>query len=110
MNLPQSFFTAVHWPDEPVEEHPGETGTAYWRTRMFGNVRVRLVEYSPGYVADHWCERGHVLFVVEGQLTAELRDGRTHHLTPGSGYFVSDHGDSAHRSVTATGAKLFIVD
>jgi quercetin dioxygenase-like cupin family protein len=100
----------IDWLDEPRTEHSGETGMAYWQTRMLGDVRIRMVEYSPGYVADHWCDRGHILFVVKGELTSELRDGRRYHLTPGMSYQVSDFGDAAHRSTTVSGAKLFIVD
>jgi quercetin dioxygenase-like cupin family protein len=77
---------------------------------MMGDVRIRQVEYTPGYLADHWCDRGHVLYVLEGELESELRDGRRFILTPGMSYQVSNFGDAAHRSYTRTGAKLFIVD
>jgi len=80
-----------------------------WRTVNAGNVRVRLVEYSLGYVADHWCERGHVVHVLEGELVTELRDGRTVTLGAGETYVVAD-GDGAHRSRAPAGARLFIVD
>ena len=103
-------FGTTDWSAVERTEHKGETGTAYWRTRHFGAIRVRLVEYTPGYLADHWCDRGHVLYVLEGELDTELRDGRTFRLKPGMSYQVSDHGDAAHRSSTQTGAKLFIVD
>jgi quercetin dioxygenase-like cupin family protein len=93
-----------------VVEYPGETGKALWRTLNIGDIRVRMVEYTPGYVADHWCNRGHILLVLEGKLYSELQDGRRITLTPGMSYQVSDNGDAAHRSVTETGAKLFIVD
>ena len=83
---------------------------AYWQTRMLGDVRIRMVEYSPGYAADHWCDRGHILFVIDGEMTTELRDGRKYLLKPGMSYQVSDFGDAAHRSATISGAKLFIVD
>jgi hypothetical protein len=69
-----------------------------------------MVEYTAGYVADHWCNKGHVLLVLEGELDTELKDGRRFRLTPGMSYQVSDHGDAAHKSSTATGAKLFVVD
>ncbi len=94
----------------PVVVHPGETGSATWRTVSVGDLRVRMVEYTPDYLADHWCDRGHVLLVLEGELISELRDGRTTILTAGMSYQVSDFGDPAHRSSTKTGAKLFIVD
>jgi len=102
-------FVLTDWSQIERTEHKGERGTAYWRTRSFGDIRVRIVEYTSGYLADHWCSKGHVLFCVEGQLDTELQDGRTFTLTPGMSYQVAD-GAEAHRSSTATGAKLFIVD
>jgi hypothetical protein len=80
--------------------HPGETGEAIWRTFTIGDLRVRQVEYSPGYLADHWCDLGHVLYVLEGELDTELRDGRTFKLLPGMSYQVSNDGDAPHRSST----------
>jgi hypothetical protein len=110
MKLPALPFTVTDWSTVSPTEHPGETGKALWRSFHAGDMRVRMVEYSPGYLADHWCDRGHVLFVLEGELHTELRDGRRFVLTPGMSYEVSDFGDAAHRSSTETGAKLFIVD
>src|SRR4030042_3938443 len=102
-------FCITDWSTVTPTAHPGETGTAYWRTLEAGNIRVRMVEYSPGYLADHWCKRGHVLLVLEGELDTELEDGRLVTLTPGMSYQVANDM-SAHRSRTQTGAKLFIVD
>jgi quercetin dioxygenase-like cupin family protein len=89
--------------------YPGETGTAWWRTLNLGPIRVRMVEYSPGYLADHWCSKGHVLLCLEGEMTTELADGRRFVLTPGVSYQVAD-GAEPHRSATQAGAVLFIVD
>ncbi len=110
MKIPVLPFTVTDWSQVAVTTHPGETGHALWRTLDIGDLRVRMVEYTPGYLADHWCDRGHVLYVVEGELDTELRDGRTFKLLPGTSYQVSDNGDAAHRSSTRIGAKLFIVD
>ena len=110
MKIPDLPFTLTDWAAVPTTEHEGETGKAIWRTLDIGDLRVRMVEYSPGYVANHWCDRGHVLLVIDGELDTELRDGRTFRLSPGMSYQVSDFGDAAHRSSTRTGAKLFIVD
>jgi len=99
----------VDWTAIPETLHPGAPGQASWRTLEVGKVRARVVEYSPGYVADHWCERGHVVHVLEGELVTELRDGRTFKAGAGKGYVVAD-GDGAHRSRTDGGAKIFIVD
>ncbi|HEX4326684.1 MAG TPA: DHCW motif cupin fold protein [Burkholderiales bacterium] len=113
MKMSQIPFGTTNWAEIEKTEHPGTTGHAYWRTRQFGpeenSLRVRMVEYTPGYLADHWCEKGHVLLCLEGELHTELADGRTLTLTAGMTYQVAD-GDLAHRSHTSTGAKLFIVD
>lgn len=109
MKLTEPPFGTTDWSSVEPVEHPGETGTAFWRTRQFGTARVRCVEYSPGYLADHWCQKGHILLCLEGQLETELEDGRTFTLTAGMSYQVADNAE-AHRSSTAVGAKLFIVD
>ena len=102
-------FGTTDWSTVPRTTHPGETGVATWRTRQFGDIRVRMVEYTPGYLADHWCEKGHILLVLEGRLDTELKDGRLVTLLPGQSYQVAD-GAEPHRSRTAEGARLFIVD
>jgi hypothetical protein len=102
-------FGTTDWSQVPPTSHPGETGTATWRTQLFGDVRVRMVEYSPGYLADHWCVKGHVVLCLSGELHTELRDGRRVTLAPGMSYQVADHA-MAHRSSSRTGATLFIVD
>jgi quercetin dioxygenase-like cupin family protein len=110
MKLPASAFTTTTWAEIEPTRHNGETGYALWRTQILGDIRIRHVEYSAGYLADHWCDRGHILYVLEGALLTELKDGRQITLTAGMSYQVSDFGDAAHRSSTQTGAKLFIVD
>ncbi|MGV8832404.1 MAG: DHCW motif cupin fold protein [Devosia sp.] len=110
MKIAPLAFTVTDWGQMPATEHPGETGMALWRTMTIGDVRVRQVEYSAGYLADHWCDRGHILYVLEGELVSELKDGRTTVMKAGMSYQVSDFGDAAHRSSTKHGAKLFIVD
>lgn len=102
-------FGITDWNAVEYTEHTGIDGKALWRTQQFGDIRVRMVEYTPGYLADHWCEKGHILLCLEGQLETELDDGRKFVLTPGVSYQVADHAE-AHRSFTAMGAKLFIVD
>ncbi|PLT19505.1 MULTISPECIES: DHCW motif cupin fold protein [Ralstonia] len=106
-------FGTTDWSTVEPTEHRGETGLAIWRTRDFGDernrIRVRMVEYTPGYLADHWCKKGHVLFCLEGELETTLQDGRKFTLRPGMSYQVGDDAE-AHLSSTKTGAKLFIVD
>jgi len=109
MQLRNIPFETTDWANVQPTRHAGQVGDAFWRTRQFGDVRVRMVEYSPGYVADHWCEKGHVLLCLDGELNTELKDGRVIVLTPGMSYQVGD-GDEPHRSHTDAGAVLFIVD
>jgi quercetin dioxygenase-like cupin family protein len=109
MRLEGIPFRTIDWSQIAATTHPGAPGVATWRTVEIGNVRVRMVEYSPGYVADHWCRRGHVLLVLDGQLTTELDDGRRFTVSAGETYVVADD-DGAHRSSTTGGARLFIVD
>jgi quercetin dioxygenase-like cupin family protein len=109
MKMSDIPFGTTDWSTVEATEHKGETGMAYWRTRNFGDIRVRMVEYTPGYLADHWCVKGHILLCLEGELHTELEDGRKVVLKPGVSYQVADKAEP-HRSFTPVGAKLFIVD
>lgn len=109
MKLEGLPFTPVDWSTVPVTRHAGQAGEARWRTLQAGAERVRLVEYTAGYVADHWCRRGHVLLVLEGEIVTELESGQAVTLRAGMGYHVGDD-QGAHRSRTEGGARLFIVD
>jgi len=120
MHLTAFPFTLIDWTKVPASEHKGERGTAVWRTVNAGGdvegagsaMRMRIVEYTPGYTADHWCGKGHIVYCLAGELRTELRDGRAFTLTPGMSYHVADteRGGEEHRSSTETGARLFIVD
>jgi len=109
MKMSEIPFGITDWAAVEATEHKGVTGMAYWRTRNFGDIRVRMVEYTPGYSADHWCVKGHILLCLEGELHTELEDGRKLVLKPGMSYQVADEAEP-HRSFTSVGAKLFIVD
>lgn len=110
MNIQNVPFSTVDWSEVPATEHKGETGMASWRTIEVGNLRIRMVEYSPGYLADHWCARGHVLLVLEGEMINELKDGRKNVLKSGMGYHVQNDESNPHRTSSKNGVKLFIVD
>lgn len=102
-------FQLINWNKIPKEDHKGESGIAYWQTVQFNGLRIRLVEYSPGYIADHWCQKGHIVYCLEGDFTSELENGGQHILTPGTTYVVSDNM-SSHRSFTKNGVKVLIID
>lgn len=109
MNIDNIPLGTTVWTNIKRIKHLGESGFAFWQTQQFHNIRVRVVEYSPHYFSDQWCNKGHILFCIEGELYTELNDGRSFTLTAGMSYQVTDNAE-AHRSSTVTGAKLFIVD
>ena len=102
-------FQTIHWDQIPKTEHTGASGTAWWQTLQFPGLRMRMVEYSPGYLADHWCEKGHIVHCLEGRFTSELQSGESFLLTKGMSYVVSDEL-SSHRSHSEKGVKLLIID
>jgi len=102
-------MSVTDWSKVTPSQHPGEKGIALWKTRTFADIRVRMVEYSPGYLADHWCAKGHVILCLNGFLDIELKDGTRLCLKKGQSYHVGD-GDPPHRSSAPEGATLFIVD
>lgn len=101
---------AIDWTASPATAHPGETGVATMRSRSFGDIQLRLVDYSAGYLADHWCDKGHILFVVRGALTIQHRDGNRCEVAPGMTWHVADDGAPSHRVFSEQGAQVFIID
>ena len=109
MTIPEIPFHTTDWDSIETTRHKGDTGFALWKTIHIGNIRVRQVEYSENYMADHWCSKGHILLCIEGEMTTELNDGRQFILKKGTSYQVGDDMEP-HRSFTQKGCKLFIVD
>jgi hypothetical protein len=105
-NLP---LGVIDWSRIPPSSHPGASGTAAVRARQFGEIQLRRVDYSPGYLADHWCSKGHLVFVIAGDLTIEHQDGRRYALTSGMSYHVADDGPP-HRALSENGATVFAID
>ncbi len=106
MNIP---FQTIDWSTIEKSEHKGQTGTSFWQTIQFEGLRIRVVEYSANYKADHWCEKGHVVYCLAGEFESELKNGESFKLSKGMSYVVSDEL-SSHRSISAKGVKLLIVD
>jgi hypothetical protein len=102
-------FQTIDWSNMPVTEHAGQTGIARWKTIQNHTFRMRVIEYSAGYMADHWCAKGHIVFCLEGEMTSELSDGSLYTLSAGMSYLVSDNM-SLHRSYSKNGVKLLIID
>ena len=109
MNTAGIPFQITNWEIVPATEHPGKTGLATWKTLQFGDLRIRMVEYSADYLADHWCTKGHIIYCIEGEMISELSDGSKHTLSKGMSYEVSDEM-SSHRSYSKNGVRLLIAD
>ena len=109
MNNQNILFQSIDWTKVPKTEHKGETGIAFWQTIQFQGLRIRIVEYSEGYIADHWCQKGHIVHCLEGAFTSQMQEGEDFKLSKGMTYVVSDEL-SSHRSVTQRGVKLLIID
>jgi hypothetical protein len=105
-NIP---FQTIDWSTIEKTIHPGESGTAWWQTLQLPGLRIRIVEYSPGYLADHWCQKGHIVHCLQGAFISELANGENFELSAGMSYVVSDEL-SSHRSVSDAGVKLLIID
>ena len=110
MYITEVPYTNINWDEVPITKHSGETGFAYRRIFETGNVRLRLVEYSPGYRADHWCCRGHVIHLLDGEIKFELKDGSMVSLIKGMSCCLSDSKSIAHKALTESGAFLLIID
>ena len=102
-------FQTIDWSKVEKSAHPGKTGESFWQTLQFPELRIRIVEYSPGYLADHWCKKGHIVQCLEGEFVIELETAEAFTLTAGMTYVVSDEL-SSHRSVSKNGVKLLIID
>ncbi len=110
MKIQNISFTVTDWERITSEVYEGETGTSYWRTLKKGDIRVRKIEYSPGYRADHWCAKGHILLVLEGELIIQLKNGQKYTLIQGQSFQTGDDESNPHLAFTEKGAKVFIVD
>ncbi|MBK9107570.1 MAG: DHCW motif cupin fold protein [Saprospiraceae bacterium] len=105
-NIP---FQTIDWNSVEKIEYKGESGTAIWQTMLFNGLRIRIVEYSDGYLADHWCQKGHIVYCLEGEFISKLSTGEKIKLIKGETYIVSD-GLSSHRSISEKWVKLLIID
>lgn len=96
----------VDWSRTPATKTAGATSRAH----KTNDVQLRVVDYDPGYLADHWCSKGHILYVISGSLTIEHGDGKaSYELAAGMSWQTADNGPP-HRVRSTGGATVFIVD
>ena len=75
-----------------------------------GNKQLRLVEFTSEFVEPDWCEKGHIGFVIQGELEIDFH-GSIVRYPEGSGIFIPSGAASGHkgRSVTPK-VLLFLVE
>jgi hypothetical protein len=110
MKLPTDFAGTIDWAKAPVSTRKGDPGVATAHTRQVGDIQLRVVTYTPGYVSDHWCPKGHIMFVLDGAAIIELKNGKKYSLEKGMSYYTGDDDGAPHRLITKSGASIFIVD
>jgi len=106
MNIP---FTLIDWSQISKAEKNGKSGNVAQQVAEYPGLKIRVVEYSSGYMADHWCQKGHIVHCLEGNFESEMESGEKFQLSKGMTYIVSDDM-SSHRSNTESGTKLLIID
>ncbi len=107
INIP---FQQTHWNSIPKVEHIGETGTSFWKVKEIANFRMRIVEYSRNFKADHWCKKGHLLYVLKGVIEIEMKNGETYQLGEADSFVVGDDRQNPHIISSDFGAKVLIID
>jgi quercetin dioxygenase-like cupin family protein len=100
----------IDWPKVPAVVQAGETGIATSRTVNLSDVTLRLVEYSAGYKADHWCTKGHILYVVSGNVVIEYDNEKRTNLSSGMSWHAPEGASTAHLLRCERAATVFIID
>ena len=75
-----------------------------------GSRQVRLVEFETSDGAEHWCETGHIGYVLKGALSISF-GGEVISFKAGDGLFIPAGVASKHRSVAiASGTQLLMIE
>jgi len=96
------MFDALEW-QSPIHG-------ARFKVFRSGTMQLRLVEFTNEFVEPDWCEKGHIGFVLQGELEIDFR-GSVVRYPQGSGVFIPSGSATAHkgRSLTPT-VLLFLVE
>ncbi len=100
---------AINWEEIQSEKIEGESGFVISKTKEIGAMRIRHQTFSENFKADSWCEKGHILLVLNGVLIIEFKDGSSVDVTKGNSYVLGDNVQ-AHKAITLSETEVFIVD
>ena len=102
-------FTVTDWTLLPPVDEKGITGLASIKTVNLGDIILRQIEYSSNYEADHFCQKGHIVYCISGSIQIQLSDNSIHTIATGNTFQVSDDA-SSHKLYSKEGAKVFVTD
>jgi quercetin dioxygenase-like cupin family protein len=75
-----------------------------------GATQVRLVEFTPEFVERDWCEKGHVGFVLAGELEIVF-SGQVARFSEGTALLIPAGPDHRHKARILTPCvRLFLVE
>jgi len=60
MKIQDIPFSTIDWSNVKHTVQPGKNGTVISRVFEMGNIRARMVEFTPGYLAGYFGEIGHL--------------------------------------------------
>ena len=100
--MPVFEFSKIEWQDVA----PG----ARFKAFQADGKQLRLVEFTGDFVEKDWCEKGHIGFVLSGELEVQFKN-QVLRYPEGSAILIkqgTEHGHKA-RSVTSV-VRLFLVE
>ena len=99
MSLTRLPFASLGW---TAGAHPLE------KKKILENEPVAMLEFAPGFEDPNWCERGHVIYVLDGAFELVLGD-RTEQLQAGDGCVVDRGTRHRARNPGSVPVRLFVV-
>ena len=93
MALYRIDFESMEW------ESPAE-GVKF-KAFQQNNKKLRLVEFSKEFVEPDWCTKGHIGYILEGQMEIDF-DGVKEVFGPGDGVFIPAGQQHKHKGRVLT--------
>ena len=102
MDTCKVLFDSIEW----QEVMPG----ARFKIFSDGKKQMRLLEFTSEFVEPHWCKKGHIGFVLNGELEIYFA-GKIVNYIQGSGIFIPPGTLTKHKARPITpSVQLFLVE
>ena len=101
MNMPQNYkivFDDIAW-------FEAGDGMRYKRVQL-GDRQVRLVEWDKAMVHADWCLKGHIGYVIDGEVELDIA-GKVFRYAPGDVFIVPEGEAHKHRPKVLTEKMRF---